>query len=65
MTAQRKRKPQFASGDRVKMWGKSTDKGTVDEAWINDENSEIVAVVWDSSGCVGEARGYQLQYVSG
>jgi len=57
------REHKFKSGDRVKVWGKSKDAGTVDEAWFDEQGNEIVAVCWDISGCVGDMRAHQLQFI--
>lgn len=55
---------KFSEGDRVKPWGKSKDVGTVDDVWHDAVGNEVVAVVWDRSGCVGEMRAHQLQFVA-
>lgn len=62
-TAEAPRQSKFKEGDRVKPWGKSKDIGTVDETWFDGPN-EIVAVVWDATGCVGDMRAHQLQHAS-
>jgi hypothetical protein len=53
--------PSFEVGDRVKLWGKSTDIGTVDEVWKDGKNT-MVTVVWEASGCASDVRAHQLQF---
>jgi len=57
-----RRATKFSEGDRVKLWNRK-DIGTVDDTWF-DGPKEIVAVVWDMTGCISELRAYQLQFAS-
>lgn len=61
MTSTQERTPMFEHGDRVKLWGKAKDCGTVDETWFEGPR-EFVTVVWEASGCASDVRAHQLQF---
>ncbi len=52
--------PTFEKGDRVKLWGKAKEAGTVTDVWLDGPN-KMISVKWES-GVAEALRAYRLQF---